>query len=229
MKPLTPAQRASDVRTAIANQITLIVWRLQSIIEVHLGSNDSHYKPDHDEEYGRSVSTYDPHGTGTTYISEKHGDHARFDKNGFYISQPLILTAIDVIPVTKQQACALLGKAHLVHVLHIGPLQGHLCDYGRAMLKLYRADGRFQTNKRTKQTAKKLANGQQDRSQLSVHVVGSKPESDPLEVTCTESEFEALEESEHVAIGMSWPDSDANESWEDYDIFRDRLMRHRFS
>ena len=138
LKPLSPAQRASEVRTARANRITLVVWRLQHIIEDHLCTR------------------------GCCALGDPGSYERPLDDEGFVIItvHPLILTCSDILPLTQQQARALANKPEVMNAVHISLLSNHLCEYGAIMIKVYRIQ---KANTDNKKLHKKVNQAQQAR------------------------------------------------------------------
>ncbi len=197
VKPLSPAQQASEVRAAIANRMTLVIWRLQNIIEEHLCS--ARHRPE-------------------DFTLEEVED-GPFDNDGFAMMGPLTLTASDVLPLTQHQALVLAHRPEVMQSILKSTLHASLCQYGATMIKAYRVQKAGAHKRKVAHESQVCKRKKESFSTVSEHIMHSK--ADPLEVTCTESEEES---SDHSAMEVEIPEE--NDDFSEDTYMSDRLMRH---
>ncbi len=155
------------LRAAIGHRITLIVWRLQYIIEDHTCPR-VHGRPG--------------------YRHWEDIEDGPFDDQGFTVPEPLILTASDVLPLTQHEAVTLAHMPQCVQALHKGVLQERLCYYGDEMLRAYRARAEQQKVKGNKKNTK--SNPLVDTTNA------EKPVDDLVMVTeCEDDRYEPLDDA----------------------------------
>jgi len=175
IKPLKlgPDQQKNDMEAAIANRLTLVVWRLKHIIEEHLATEESRIR----------FSPFEKEDGPCFYCPVEGGP---FDADGNSIAQPLVLTASDILPLTHRQSVALAHKPQLMQAIHLGMLDKWLCEYGEHILKSCRRRRLQNQLTRANKRKKKRAPRSHEPARA------DKPYVDPLEVTmsCTGSSDE---------------------------------------
>lgn len=151
---------AGEIRIALQDQLTLIVWRLQNILVEHTSTNKSY------QTCPAAIRT------------------RKFDDNGIAVYDCMILTASDILPVTSIEARVLFHKPNLVRAIHLAlpDEPSSLMAFGERMLQAWRAREQAAFDRR--QLIKQTANAQKEATTATSFAAAAQThESDPMDVT----------------------------------------------
>lgn len=193
----------AHLREAEANQLTLVVWRLQHILSMHTyASHDWQFAPDWIKELG-------PEG---------------FDSEGIVMYEPMVLTASDILPVTQLESRVLHSRHVLTRAVHLLMPADQRYAYGDKMLATWRQREQAADAKRN---ARKLQLSIAPSFNRPPDAESRLLQVDPLEVTLCDDSVEDNPTMEDVAEGRK---HEATQPVWYYDKRSryDHLMRHDY-
>ena len=186
---------------ATANQLTLVVWRIQHILSLHTyASYDRQFAPD--------------------WIKELSPE--RFDADGVVMYEPMVLTASDILPVTLMEARVLHSRHAVARAVHLLIPHYELSAYGHEMLATWRQREQAADAKRN---ASKLQLAISQSSKQPPDAQGRLLDVDPLEVTLCDDPVEDCSTMKDV-IGCASQGATRPVWYQEKGSRYDDLMRH---